>query len=58
MTGLRWRNIAFLNPKDKWAGLRTIGLVEAERTIGNQTSTEHRYYISSLAGESVFLKLI
>jgi predicted transposase YbfD/YdcC len=45
--------IAFLNPKDKWADLRSIGLVEAERTIGNQTSTERRYYISSLAGEAV-----
>jgi predicted transposase YbfD/YdcC len=45
--------IAFLNPKDKWAGLRSIGLVESERTIGNQTSIERRYYISSLAGEAV-----
>jgi len=45
--------MAFLNPNPKWADLRSIGLVEAQRTIGNQTSTERRYYISSLAGEAI-----
>jgi len=44
--------IAFVDPKSKWAGLQSIGLVEAQRTIGDQTSTETRYYISSLPGDA------
>ena len=40
--------ITFLDPKGKWAGLQ----IEAQRTIGNQTSTELRYYISSLSGNA------
>lgn len=44
--------IAFLDPKGKWAGLQSIGVVEAQRTIGDQTSTELRYYISSLPGDA------
>lgn len=44
--------ITFLDPKAKWAGLQSIGLVEAQRTIGDQTSTERRYYISSLPGDA------
>jgi predicted transposase YbfD/YdcC len=31
-----------------WAGLRTIVMVESERTVDGKTSIEHRYYISSL----------
>jgi predicted transposase YbfD/YdcC len=30
-----------------------MGLVEAQRTIGDQTSTGLRYYISSLPGDAV-----
>jgi len=44
--------IAFLDPKSKWAGLQSMGLVEAQRTIAGQTSIEIRYYISSLAGDA------
>jgi len=44
--------MAFLDPKGKWAGLQSMGMVEAHRTIANQTSTEVRYYISSLPGEA------
>lgn len=44
--------ITFLDPKGKWAGLQSMGLVEAQRTIGDQTSTELRYYISSLPGDA------
>jgi len=37
--------------KDEWAGLTSVGMVESHRTIGDQTSTEVRYFISSLAGD-------
>lgn len=45
--------ITFLDPKGKWAGLQSMGLVQAQRTIGDRTSTELRYYISSLPGDAV-----
>ena len=32
----------------KWAGLRSVGLVEAIREAGGQRSVERRYYLSSL----------
>ena len=32
----------------QWTGLRSMGMVEATRTVGNKTSVERRYYISSL----------
>ena len=35
--------------KNKWKGLKSIVLIESERTVGEKTSIEHRYYISSLA---------
>jgi predicted transposase YbfD/YdcC len=44
--------MTFLDPKGKWAGLQSMGMVEAQRTIADQTSTELRYYISSLAGDA------
>lgn len=44
--------MAFLDPKGKWAGLQSMGMVESRRTIANQTSTEVRYYISSLPGDA------
>jgi predicted transposase YbfD/YdcC len=36
---------------EKWACLNSVGMVESERTIGNETSREVRYFISSLAGD-------
>lgn len=32
----------------KWAGLRSVGVVEATRQAGDQTTVERRYYLSSL----------
>ncbi len=32
----------------EWKGLQTIGMVEAHRTIGDKTSVERRYFLSSL----------
>lgn len=31
-----------------WPGLRSIGLVEAPRTVAGETSVDHRFYLSSL----------
>lgn len=47
--------IEYLDPTGKWVGLRSIGMVEAQRQIGQQISTEVRYYISSLAGDATQL---
>jgi predicted transposase YbfD/YdcC len=44
--------IAYLNAKQTWTGLRSIGMVEATRTVGEQVSTERRYYLTSLPGEA------
>jgi predicted transposase YbfD/YdcC len=38
-------SIAHLNPHGKWTGLRAVGLVEEERHVGTQVSTECRSYI-------------
>lgn len=32
----------------KWAGLRSVGMVEATREAGGKTTVERRYYLSSL----------
>lgn len=41
-------DISWLNDFDKWKGLKTIGMVESERQIGEKTSKERRFFISSL----------
>lgn len=43
----------WLDPQGEWKGLRSIGMVQSERTIEGQTSVETRYFIASLAGSSV-----
>ena len=45
--------IQYLHPEGKWPGLRSIGMVETDRRLGDQISKETRYYISSLAGDAV-----
>jgi predicted transposase YbfD/YdcC len=45
-------HIAYLDPGGEWAGLRSIGMVEAERRVGEKVSVERRYYLSSLAGQA------
>jgi predicted transposase YbfD/YdcC len=37
-----------LRTKDHWQGLQTVGMVEAERSLNGETTTERRYYILSL----------
>jgi predicted transposase YbfD/YdcC len=39
--------IAQLDPKGEWKGLRSIGMVQSERTIGQKVTKETRYYIMS-----------
>lgn len=42
--------LAYVDPTNAWAGLRSIGMVETERRIGEKVSVETRYYLSSHAG--------
>jgi predicted transposase YbfD/YdcC len=39
--------IAHLDPKGEWKGLRSIGMVQSERTSGQKVTQEVRYYIIS-----------
>lgn len=39
--------LAYLDPKRQWRGLAAVGVVEAERQIGTETTTEHRYSLTS-----------
>jgi predicted transposase YbfD/YdcC len=49
-------DIEWLNQKADWKGLQTIAMVESERTIlGEETSKERRYYISSLSADALQL---
>jgi predicted transposase YbfD/YdcC len=41
-------HINFLPQKDEWNGLKSIICISTKRTIGNKTSSENRYYITSL----------
>ena len=42
----------YLNTKEKWAGLTSIGMVEAERHVGEMVTQETRSYIASLNGDA------
>ena len=44
----------WLEAKPDWAGLQAVGRVESIRIIGNQTSTEHRYFLCSLTDPERF----
>lgn len=39
--------LAFLDEAGRWAGLRAIGLVEAERRVGAERAVERRHYLLS-----------
>ena len=41
-----------LRTKEQWQGLQTIGLVESERSLNGEMTTEQRYYILSLANNA------
>lgn len=38
--------------RNRWKDLRTIGMVESERTVEGRTSVERRYFISSLSAQA------
>jgi predicted transposase YbfD/YdcC len=44
--------IASLDPRGAWPQLRSVAMVVAERRIGDATSRETRYYLSSLPGHA------
>ena len=39
--------LSHIDSSQNWEGLQTIVMIESERTINNETTIEHRYYISS-----------
>jgi predicted transposase YbfD/YdcC len=48
----RYRQVSDLQwfeERSQWKGLQSVGMVEAERYIGEKISVERRYYLSSLA---------
>jgi predicted transposase YbfD/YdcC len=44
--------LAYLNQGEAWPKLRSIGMIEAERRLGEDVERETRYYLSSLAGDA------
>ncbi len=44
--------LTYLDPDGRWAGLRSVRMVEAERRIGTERSVERRYYLSSLPADA------
>ena len=44
--------LEYLNTKERWEGLRSIGMVEAERQVGGSMTRERRYYIASLGRDA------
>ena len=43
--------LSYLDTGRKWPGLKSIGMVTAERRVGGRVSVESRYYISSLESD-------
>jgi predicted transposase YbfD/YdcC len=41
-----------LRTKEQWRGLQSVGMVEAERSLNGNTTTERRYYILSLPNDA------
>ena len=41
-------DLSWLDERSQWKHLQSIGMVEAERHVGNQISIERRYYLASL----------
>jgi predicted transposase YbfD/YdcC len=46
------QELDWFDDRKKWKGLRSIIMVESERTVGSDTSTELRYYWSSHATDA------
>jgi predicted transposase YbfD/YdcC len=50
--------IDWLEEQEEWAGLRSIGMVESMRRIGEKTSVEVRYFINSVTGVKAFARAV
>ena len=50
--------LAYLDPEGRWAGLRGIGMVTAERRLGGQISQETRYFLLSFPDVETFAKAV
>lgn len=48
-------NVRYVDEYGQWPGLTTLVLVEGERCVGNKTTVESRYYISSLPNDASVL---
>lgn len=48
-------DIGWMADKAQWKNLQSVVMVESERTIGNDTSLEHRYYLTSHTAEAALL---
>lgn len=44
--------LAFVRNRDKWPGLQSVVMVQAERRVGEQVSVETRYFLSSLSASA------
>jgi len=47
-----YSDITRLHQPERWAGIQSFAVVERVRTIGEKTTTEHHYYISSLGANA------
>lgn len=45
-------NVEYLLDSDKWKGLKSIGMVESQRTIDGESTRETRYYLNSFASNA------
>lgn len=45
-------DVAWLRHQDRWAGLRSLVLIEARRIVGEAETLEQRYYITSLTAKA------
>lgn len=45
-------NIDWLDNREQWAGLQTIGMVESLREVNEKVTTERRFYIASLSSDA------
>lgn len=46
-------DIDWLADRTQWPGLKSIGMVESQRQVGDEVTTERRYFISSLESNAV-----
>ena len=52
------RDIAWLSQKPEWVSLQAVGRVESIRIIGGKSSTEYRYYLTSLNDRPRFAETV